>query len=178
MRYKDLLDIVRELNPYHVVEIGTWNGKRAAEFMAVSNCEYTGFDLFEDATKETDKHEYNVKPHNNIIDVASRLEGLGFHNFTLVKGNTNDTLREWPKSNFDFAYIDGGHSIETIKNDFDFIYENIDEGGTIVLDDYYFPEIEGMGCNFLEDMGEVIKSTDKTDQGFVYLLKVIKNGSG
>ena len=48
VRYKSLIEIVRDTKPRHVVEIGTWDGKRAVEFMAVSNCYYTGFDLFEE----------------------------------------------------------------------------------------------------------------------------------
>ena len=47
-------------------------------------------------------------------------------------------------------------------------------GGTIILDDYYKPGEEGFGCNFLEDMGEVIDTGDRYVNGHVCLLKVQK----
>jgi len=175
-RYAKLLDIVRELQPKHVVEIGTWNGKRACEFMAVADCYYTGFDLFEEATKELDAEELNVKRHNEIAEVARMIEITGFSKFALHRGNTRDTLPEWVKDcePFDFAFIDGGHSVKTIQSDFNYIYDHIEKGGTIVLDDYYKPEVDGFGCNFLEEMGEVIDTGDKYVNGHVCLLKVEK----
>lgn len=171
-RYQTLLEIVRDEKPEHVVEIGTWNGKRAIEMMAVSNCYYTGFDLFEDATEETDKKEFNVKPHNEMVEVARSIEQAGFSRFALVRGNTNKTLWEWKGEPFDFAFIDGGHSVETIQNDYEWVAQNIKKGGTIILDDYYEPELGGLGCNFLEDKGEVLKSKDRTSKGYVHLLKI------
>ena len=175
-RYKKLLDIVRELQPKHVVEIGTWNGKRATEFMAVTNCFYTGFDLFEQATKETDEKELNVKPHNEIVEVAGMIEMAGFSRFALFRGDTKETLPKWLKDHdpFDFCFIDGGHSVETIRSDFENIHSAIENGGTIILDDYYKPEVEGFGCNFLEEYGEVIDTGDKYVNGHVCLLKVEK----
>ena len=172
-RYKTLLEVVRDLKPKHVVEIGTWNGKRATEFMAVSDCYYTGFDLFEDATAEDDEKEFNVKAHFEMIEVAKSIEIAGFDKFCLIRGNTNETLEKAEVEPFDFAFIDGGHSIETIENDFAWVRANIEPGGVIVLDDYYTPAIEGMGCNFLEDQGEVIGPKDPlSGGGSVSLLRI------
>jgi len=172
-RYRQLLEMVRDIKPEHVIEIGTWNGKRAIEMMAVSNCYYTGFDLFEEATKETDLKEFNVKRHNNMVDVAKSVQTAGFSKFCLIRGNTNETLGRYFKNGaepFDFAFIDGGHSKETIENDFRLIAANIQKGGTIILDDWYEPELEGLGCNFID--GEVLPSMDRTSKGIVHLLKV------
>ena len=36
--------------------------------------DYYGFDLFEDATIETDKEDFNVKAHNTMEAVNKRLE--------------------------------------------------------------------------------------------------------
>ena len=173
-RYKTLIDIVRDLQPKHVVEIGTWSGERAAQFMAISNCYYTGFDLFEEQTPEVSEQELNVKRPHELVEVAKKLETVGVNRFMLVRGNTNKTLHETEVEPFDFAFIDGGHSVATIKNDFDWVYENIEDGGTIILDDYYKPEVEGFGCNYLEDKGEVIDTGDRYINGHVCLLKVEK----
>ena len=172
-RYKRLFEIVRDLHPKHIVEIGTWNGMNAKSMMAVSDCYYTGFDLFDEATKETDKTEFNVKQHNGIYDVGKAIEMAGFIKFCLIRGNTNETLHKWEIEPFDFAFIDGGHSVKTIENDYEWIAQNISEGGTIILDDWYDPELGNHGCNFLEDKGEVLEQRDKTSKGWVHLLRVM-----
>ena len=196
-RYRYLVDILLEKKPEHVVEIGTWDGSRAREFMALTDCYYTGFDLFEGATKATDKKEFNVRSHEELMLVGRFIEFVGFSKFCLIRGDTNDILPTMCVSSatafgagitipsledgdgerilippFDFAFIDGGHSVETIKNDYEWARKNISKGGTIILDDYYDPELGGLGCNFLSEFGEVLPSTDKTDKGFVHLLRV------
>lgn len=173
-RYRILLEIVRDLKPKHIIEIGTWNGKRAIEFMAASDCFYTGFDLFEEATKATDKRELNVKDHNGLVDVGRFIKTAGFNKFCLFRGDTNETLKEYFESAepFDFAFIDGGHSVATIKNDYKFISQNIMPGGTIIIDDWYDPEIGGFGCNFLEEHGAVLPAKNRTSRGYVHLLKI------
>jgi predicted O-methyltransferase YrrM len=162
-RYFKLLNLVREKQPKHIVEIGTWNGKRATEMMAASNAYYTGFDLFEEATPETDEAEMNVKRPEELVEVAKRIESAGLNRFKLIRGNTRETLPKWIDSDdfqpFDFAFIDGGHSEETIRSDYEHIKKNISPGGTIVLDDHYTPRVEGFGCNFIDE-GEIIKCSD------------------
>lgn len=171
-RYKRLLEIVRDEQPKHIVEIGAWNGKRAIEMMAVSNAYYTGFDLFEDATEETDKKEFNVKQHQSLVDVGKSIETAGFSKFSLIRGNTNKTLWETKIEPFDFCFIDGGHSVETIQNDYEWVAQNISTGGTIILDDFYDPELGGLGCNFLEEKGRVLTPRDRTTKGYVHLLRI------
>lgn len=174
-RYRQLLEIVRDTKPKHVIEIGTWSGKRAMEFMAVSDCYYTGFDLFEEATKDSDRKEFNVKPHHSLVDAGRAIESAGFSKFCLIRGDTHETLEKHFENGaepFDFCFIDGGHSIKTIKNDYKWMSENIDKGGMIVIDDYYDPRVEGFGCNFLVEEGEVLESKDTTGMGIVHLLKI------
>jgi hypothetical protein len=171
-RYRQLVDILLEKNPRHVVEIGTWDGKRACEIMALTDCYYTGFDLFEDATKELDRKEFNIKPHMELVPIGQFIEFVGFTKFCLIKGDTNETLHKWKGESFDFCFIDGGHSETTIRNDFEWAYKNIEKGGTIILDDWYSPTVDGAGCNFLEDLGEVLPSNDEQPAGTVHLLRI------
>ena len=162
-RYFRLLELVRDTKPEHIVEIGTWNGKRATEFMAVCNCYYTGFDLFEEASKDTDVAEMNVKNHEEMVEVAKRIEMTGLNKFSLIRGNTRETLPKWIESEdfrpFDFAFIDGGHSEETITSDYEYIKNAISPGGIIVLDDHYDPPLEGFGCNHID--GELFDISDR-----------------
>ena len=171
-RYDRLSQLVRKLKPKHIVEIGTWDGRRAIELMAVTDAYYTGFDLFEEANSDTDEKELNVKEHCDIVEVGKSIELAGFSKFVLVRGNTNKTLWETKVEPFDFCFIDGGHSVETIQNDYEWASQNIEPGGTIILDDYYTPEKVGFGCNFLEDKGTVLPYKDRVEGGHVSLLRV------
>jgi predicted O-methyltransferase YrrM len=173
-RHRQLVDIIREKKPKHVIETGTCTGNRALTFMAVTNCYYTGFDLFEDATPESDKKELNVKRRASIANTGKAIEMAGLHKFCLIRGNTNKTLQEYFEGDpqpFDFAFIDGGCSIATIENDFRWLVGNIEKGGTIIIDSWYEPVIEGFGCNFID--GQVLPSTDKRLKDHtIHLLRV------
>ena len=162
MRYNQLLPIIAHNKPKTIVETGTWDGHRAI-LMATEALKhnkevyYVGFDLFEDATEETDKKELNVKPHHSLADVTARLDAFksehpGF-SFNLVKGDTRKTLPE-PDGSPDYAlkpdlvFIDGGHSIDTIRND----YENLKHSKVIVFDDFYSGrDTAEHGCNEIVD---------------------------
>lgn len=159
MRYSQLINIVRTRKPDNVIEIGTWNGARAIEmFNAHPEINYTGFDLFEMASPYTDAKEYNVKPHNSLKQVQDRLNVIGMK-ATLIKGDTNETLKEWAENHpetADLVYIDGGHSVETIRNDYNNALKLIKKYGVIVFDDYYHGiDVEKFGANkILEDSGK------------------------
>ena len=159
-RYDQLPVIVERIKPRTLVEVGTWNGERAlilcrAALKHNAAVQYTGYDLFEDATNETDAAELNVKKHFSVADVSAKLDALKAEHpefsYRLVKGNTRDTLH--PKQVVaDFAYIDGGHSVETIAGDF----AALKLCKVVILDDYYIPDAAGkmpdiskFGCNSL-----------------------------
>jgi len=152
-RYKQLLDMIGFYRPSTIVETGTWNGGRAiqmamAAFQYTDSVHYVGFDLFEEATPELDHIELNSKPHNTLAAVTKRLEEFGGKmfekgkefTFELYKGDTKQTLKDCESvKGADFAYIDGGHSYETVKADF----ENLKHIPVLVFDDYFSKDKEG-----------------------------------
>ncbi len=167
MRYGQLCNVIEANRPQRIVEVGTWTGDRAVQMAAEAlkyqeRVHYTGFDLFEDATDETDAKELNVKKHVSRDDVNSKLmafrkENPGF-SFNLVPGNTRETLPEYDFIKpVDLAFIDGGHSIETIESDYSALHlqRHKHEDGretVIVLDDYYTErDATEFGCNKLVD---------------------------
>ncbi len=163
-RYAQLNKLVKELEPMTILEVGTWNGYRAVDLLAYApdKAMYYGFDLFEDMTSELDKVEFNVKRHVSI-DAVDAYMGVFPHE--LIKGNTHDTLPEFVKRDIklDFVFIDGGHSVETIRSDFENVRKIMNKGGMVVLDDYYTPPIEGKGCNeIIKDVEhEILPEKDK-----------------
>lgn len=148
-RYDTLLELIDKHKPQSIVEIGVWNGANAIRMINRAkqynpDITYTGYDLFEDATQETDEKEFNVKGHNSVKAVAAYIQSETGIKPNLVKGNTHDSLT---RTIADFVFIDGGHSIETISHDF----EAVKFSDVVVLDDYYTGDIDTSkyGCNYL-----------------------------
>lgn len=155
-RYDQLRELVKFYaagkEAYTILETGTWKGIRAMELAnaafeaGVKEVTYLGYDLFEEATAETDKAEFNSKSHNTVdqvgralADYAERVKvnGVKF-NFKLQRGDTKLTLSKAPK-NVDFAYLDGGHSKETVAHD----YRACRAVPVVVFDDYITTDEEG-----------------------------------
>lgn len=146
-RYKQLADLVRYYKPKTILETGTWNGGRAIEmalaaFQKTDEVHYIGYDLFEDATTETDHEEFNVKPHNTLEAVHKRLTEFSEHvkekenkefTFQLTKGNVRETLLKKDIKDVDFALIGSGNSIETVQTEYEILKDV-----PVVIGDHYF----------------------------------------
>ena len=146
-RYKQLADLVRCYKPKTILETGTWNGGRAIEmalaaFQKTDEVHYIGYDLFEDATTETDHEEFNVKPHNTLEAVHKRLIEFSEHvkekenkefTFQLTKGNVRETLLKKDIKDVDFALIGSGNSIETVQTEYEILKDV-----PVVIGDHYF----------------------------------------
>lgn len=186
-RYEQLSTIVSFCRPKTIIEIGTHKADRAVLMCreALKHHEevhYLGYDLFEDATEETNKREMNGKGAGSLATSQRRLDDLKaeFPKFTfeLVKGDTSKTLHgtdQWA----DFVFIDGGHSIETIRGD----YEAVKGSRVIAFDDYYtsnsseeYLELTSrFGCNqILADIPhEVLPREDRIKGGHGVQIAVI-----
>lgn len=199
-RYRQLADIIRHYKPKTLTEVGTWNGGRAIE-MALAAFEYTdrftyfGFDLFEEATAVTDDIEMNSKKHHTIELIENRLKefksrmkekGKEFI-FKLYKGDSKITLKKNKLArNVDFAFIDGGHSYETVKAD----YLNLKKVPLLVFDDFFSkdefgnqPIEKNMGVNKLikeiEAYGKIVlPSNDRVLGGGRTHIAFVANKEG
>lgn len=150
-RYNRLTKLVTFNKPKRIIEIGTHKGKRAEqlcrEALRYNAVHYVGYDLFEDATDETNHRELNGKGPGSEEAARERLEKLKgeFEDFTfeLIKGDTRETLHGTDQR-ADFVFIDGGHSEETIGGD----YDAVKHSRLVVFDDYYTGDVPaGFGCN-------------------------------
>ena len=147
-RYTLLSDIMKHYKSEGtIIETGTWNGGRAIQmamtmFENTNKVHYIGYDLFEEATAQTDEEEFNVKPHNRMSAVEKRLTDFSnimlkrkskYFTFELIKGNTRETLE---KSDADFVLLGGGNSFDTVNNE----YEKLKHNKVIVLDNFYMTD--------------------------------------
>jgi predicted O-methyltransferase YrrM len=176
-RYMKLLDLIKQEKPSVIVEIGTWNGDNAVRMLTTAaaalqnthkaHLAYIGFDLFEEGTAEQDRYENNAKQrvmHRSVEEKLERLadqlsapvKGNGVATLIrLVSGNTRETLpimagiipQEFGP--VDFAFVDGGHSLETILQDMRNLWPLMRPGGLIVNDDFY----RGVNNEYLNKWG-------------------------
>jgi len=193
-RYDQLLALVQHYMPRTILETGTWNGDRALQMAQVAfgkwdHVVYHGYDLFEEASADTDAKEHNVKKHYSLEEVTAKLHAFGLamkekgkhFDFHLTKGDTKDTLREVP--GVDFAWLDGGHSVDTIAHD----WEMCKRIPVVVFDDYYVAdnsggipaaEFRGVEATFTKILRDkrVYKSKDAVQGGGIVNIAAVGDG--
>ncbi len=156
------LKIVAEHKPKHFLEIGVFCGVTARNVCELlekihgEKFQYTGVDLFgSDSSNKFNEKEPNYlkeqkfsNPLKNIYYNFFKKENLNSEksvsnflakfskNVKLLKGNSNKILQNIRLDAVDFAFIDGGHSFETVWNDINNVFKNIKRGGIIICDDY------------------------------------------
>lgn len=142
-----LFEEFKELIPqgrYNLIgEIGVHKCSTAKQlishFYNDSKLTYYGYDIFEGRVdKAFHKSERNGKgpcylqvATNTLDKVVEWYPNL---RYKLFQGYTQDTLRE---TVFDFVYIDGGHSYETVMHD----YAKVKDSKVIIFDDVQMPAV-------------------------------------
>lgn len=189
-RYKNLFYYINKYRCRRMMEIGTWNGNHAVKMIETAKkhwlsreIEYYGFDLFEDINEETIKAEMSRKPPS-MDEVKKKLEETGVK-IRLYKGNTLNTLSETANKlpKMDFIFIDGGHSIKTIQDDWEYSRRLIHNQTVVIFDDYW--NRDDMGCRKIIDALnrqkfsiEILQPTDKfkKEWGILHInfVKVMK----
>ena len=181
-RYPYLYAAIDAVKPKTICEIGCYRGKTSLNLCRYAlqytdELHFAGYDLFELATLENNKKEINGKGSGNYRRTALAMEKIErdcnpnrekfyvYENkkFTweLHKGYTQDTLE---KRTFDFVFIDGGHSYDTVKHD----YEKVKGSKVIIFDDYDLEPVR----QFCDEIGAtgLIKDLDKKKKGLAYII--------
>jgi len=128
--------------------------KEAAKKVPEEEIHFYGFDLFEEMTPQLRDEEWsfqtNVVP--KMADVQKMLEEKTDAVIILIKGNTRETLKgaidSLPK--MDLIYIDGGHTIETTRNDWQYSSKLMKDDTVVYFDDYC-DEMPFIGSYFIKN---------------------------
>ena len=156
-RYKNLKKEVALCKPKTIVEVGTWKGVNGSRMIREAqkyneDIEYYGFDIFEDIDPEIKKKEKHVKPNIVGDDAYEILKETGA-TINLYRGYTNATLPNFkPNKPIDFIYIDGGHSLETIDNDWTYLKPFVHSGTVVLFDDYYNNNTKEGSFNLISEL--------------------------
>ena len=158
-RYSQLYSIIRDTRAATIMEIGTWRGRRAREMIAEASrhhspeaVSYFGFDLFETPSSETMAAEFSDHKRAPTLEVVRNDLALTGARISLYKGDTREVLPNLLDSlpKMDFIFVDGGHSLETIQNDWDCV-RRLMHGQTVVVFDDYWPNRSDGGAKPIVD---------------------------
>ena len=115
---------IRQNQPKNILEIGVHNGESALRMLKeirkenLAKTKYFGVDLFaEMQTKDTYIREISLWPDSEEViykKISSRFPEIEVN---LLRGFSYNKLQELQKNSFDLIFIDGGHSLETGRND-------------------------------------------------------------
>ena len=156
------LNIFNQHRPKVFLEVGVFCGVTARNVCELlntihsGNFKYVGIDLFGDKANEDEKVPnylkkqsfsnpiknlfYNIILRENLNSYESVQKFLKKYskNITLIKGNSNKILQQLDMENIDFAFLDGGHSFETVLNDLNLLFDKIssNKDAIILCDDY------------------------------------------
>ena len=162
-----LLRHIEKIKPRNFLEVGVFHGVTSRNVCEIlyslhgSNFKFTGIDLFlndnevlkdEYAPKTTFSNPlktiyynfiirsdpYNIKSVNKLLKKFEK-------NINIIRGNSNDVLKEINLDGIDYVFLDGGHKYETVRNDLENLTQIVNNKGTILCDDYnlsYAPGIK------------------------------------
>lgn len=164
-REKYFFKAIQEIKPKTYCEIGCHTGRHSASMLMeclkyTDQLKFIGYDLFDLANEQTHKQEINGKGPGNYQMCVKRMERIKktcspvqskykkYPNkkftYELHKGFTQDTLKT---NSFDLVFIDGGHSYDTVKHD----YEKLKNSKIIFFDDYDIPDVQ----KFCDEIGAI-----------------------
>jgi hypothetical protein len=124
-RYLNIIFLIIKFRPKSILEIGVYKAIRSEEMIRTAKIfnnkiSFYGFDFFEDMDNYKKISELSKIPlsKRKINDKLKKYS----NNVFLYKGNTKKTLKNFiiKKKKIDFIFIDGGHKIKTIENDWNY----------------------------------------------------------
>lgn len=82
---------------------------------------------------------YNLIMRENLNSLESNKKFLNKYreNILLLAGDSNKVLKDLDLKKIDYAFIDGGHSYNTVTNDLEMLYKNLKGKKKILLCDDY-----------------------------------------
>ena len=151
-----LTEILKK-KPKTFLEVGVFHGVTARNICELLNkihkndFKYIGIDLFAETLENKNEVIPNTKFSNPIknfyfsyikrqnpysLEAVNDLLKKFQDNASLIKGNSNTILKKIDMSKIDYVFLDGGHDYQTVKNDLNCCREVINNGGTLLCDDY------------------------------------------
>ena len=154
---EQFLSEVASKKPKNFLEIGVFHGVTARNVCELlynihkDDFKYVGLDLFGESADNSDEiipntdfnnplkkiyFKYILKVDPYSLEAVKRLLKKFKNNINLIKGNSKNILQRIDMSKIDYVFLDGGHAYNTVKNDLINSFPVLENGGTILCDDY------------------------------------------
>ena len=151
------LNEIAEKSPKIFLEVGVFHGVTARNVCELlskihgNDFNYIGLDLFEEGAETKNEVIPNTKFNNPLktlyfnyikrinpysVEGVEDLLSKYKNNVSLLKGNSNKLLKKINMSKIDYVFLDGGHDYSTVVNDLNCCNEVVQNGGTVLCDDY------------------------------------------
>ena len=159
------LNEIKLKSPKIFLEVGVFHGVTARNVCELMNknhgadFSYTGIDIFDEGDEFKDEvapvktfnnplknfyFKYIKKQNPYSLEAVEDLLSKFKKNITLLKGNSNEVLKNIELEKVDFIFIDGGHEYNTVKNDLVHSHRLLKNKGTILCDDLNLSQALGV----------------------------------
>ena len=150
------LNHVREKNPKNFLEIGVFHGVTSRNVCDLlysihgDDFKFTGIDLFDVNIFKEDYspsakfsnplknfyYNYIIRLNPYSLESVQKLLRKYKNNVNIIQGNSHKILKEITLDNFDYVFLDGGHSYETVIEDLKCLKKVVENNAVILCDDY------------------------------------------
>lgn len=171
--YRTTLDLARR--DLSTAEIGSWLGKSSVVICSALKQGKGGFhyciDPFNADTSDLKAKKifqnvltkYNYSQYEIFLD---NIKGAGVSEFAVpLNGYCKDVMKKWHKL-VDLVFIDGDHSYDNVKQDFELFEPHIRTGGIVCFHDACYND-----GNFRSDPGRFVKENIVDNPNWDFLAK-------
>ena len=191
-------DLIRNAKPEVLVELGTFKGTSFFSFCQAVKDEKLGTKLFAIDTWQGDEHGgfYGDDIYKNVESIKREY----YYNLDvqLLRKTFDEALNEFEDNSIDVLHIDGLHTYEAVKHDFETWLPKVKENGIILFhdivvtrDDFgvfkFWKELKekyltfefrysyGLGVLCLDENNSILNFKDDLELHYSYLLEDIEN---
>ena len=147
---------IEKIKPKNFLEIGVFHGVTSRNVCDLLNgihgddFKFTGIDLFDVNILKEDYspnpkfsnplknfyYNYIIRLNPYSLESVQKLLRKYKNNVNIIKGNSHKILKEITLDNFDYVFLDGGHSYETVIGDLKCLKKVVENNAVILCDDY------------------------------------------
>ncbi len=128
-------DLVRNLEPERIVELGTFKGTSLYSFSQAAKDSALDTEIF--AVDTWEGEEQTGEYGDEVYDLVRKIVRKHYpeQNVKLLRMLFNETVKEFKDESIDILHIDGLHTYEAVKDDYNTWKDKVKKDGVIIFHD-------------------------------------------
>jgi len=128
-------DLIRNMKPETVVELGTHKGTSFFSFCQAAKDEKLKTKLYAVDTWKGDKHAgfYDESIYKEVAEIVDAY--YKDSNIHLLKKTFDEAVNDFENKSIDILHIDGLHTYEAVKHDFENWFSKVKDSGVVIFHD-------------------------------------------